>query len=189
MLQNNSKLKSLIDSLWSTFWSGGVSNPLTAIEQITYLLFIKRLDEMEAKRERDAEFTGEAYTSRFAGTYVPYFDEQTFLQSRSEQLGAFEGDFLERADIDLKEAEKIIKEKKAPRDKSELRWSYFKTMAPADKMLAHVRYNVFPFIKGLNGVTSGDSDEPDHPIPAQADHQFRGKLTRGFRWKLTTLNV
>jgi hypothetical protein len=35
----------------------------------------------------------------------------------------------------------------------------------------------------------GDSDEPDHLIPAQADHQFRGKLTRGFRDKLTTLNV
>lgn len=36
---------------------------------------------------------------------------------------------------------------------------------------------------------NGDSDEPDHLIPAQADHQFRGKLTRGFRDKLTTLNV
>jgi hypothetical protein len=35
----------------------------------------------------------------------------------------------------------------------------------------------------------GDSDEPDHQIPAQADHQFRGKLTRGFRDKVTTLNV
>jgi len=35
----------------------------------------------------------------------------------------------------------------------------------------------------------GDSDEPDHLIPGQADHQFRGKLTRGSRYKLTTLNV
>jgi DNA-binding transcriptional LysR family regulator len=43
--------------------------------------------------------------------------------------------------------------------------------------------------KILGEVYAGDSDEPDHPIPAQADHQFRGKLTRGFRWKLTTLNV
>ncbi|MGC2063360.1 MAG: N-6 DNA methylase, partial [Thermodesulfovibrionales bacterium] len=69
MLQNNAQLKSLIDKLWNNFWSGGISNPLTAIEQITYLIFMKRLDDLEAKRERDAEFTGEKYTSRFSGKY------------------------------------------------------------------------------------------------------------------------
>lgn len=47
MLQNNPELKSNIDQLWSKFWSGGISNPLTAIEQITYLLFMKRLDELD----------------------------------------------------------------------------------------------------------------------------------------------
>lgn len=45
MLQNNPELKSKIDQLWNKFWSGGISNPLTAIEQITYLLFMKRIDE------------------------------------------------------------------------------------------------------------------------------------------------
>ncbi len=69
MLQNNSSIKSLIDKLWNNFWSGGISNPLTAIEQITYLIFMKRLDDLEAKRERDAEFTGEKYDSRFSGKY------------------------------------------------------------------------------------------------------------------------
>jgi type I restriction enzyme M protein len=69
MLQNNSTLKSLIDKLWQNFWEGGIANPLTAIEQITYLIFMKRLDDLEAKRERDAEFTGEKYTSRFAGKF------------------------------------------------------------------------------------------------------------------------
>ena len=69
MLQSNPILKSLIDKLWNNFWSGGISNPLTAIEQITYLIFMKRLDDLEAKRERDAEFTGEKYTSRFGGKY------------------------------------------------------------------------------------------------------------------------
>lgn len=69
MLQNNSSIKSLIDKLWNNFWSGGISNPLTAIEQITYLIFMKRLDDLEAKRERDAEFTGEKYASRFSGKY------------------------------------------------------------------------------------------------------------------------
>ncbi len=69
MLQNNSQLKSLIDKLWQNFWEGGIANPLTAIEQITYLIFMKRLDDLEAKRERDAKFTGENYTSRFKGKF------------------------------------------------------------------------------------------------------------------------
>jgi type I restriction enzyme M protein len=61
MLQNNPELKGKIDQLWNKFWSGGISNPLTAIEQITYLLFMKRLDELDQKRQSDAEFTGEPY--------------------------------------------------------------------------------------------------------------------------------
>src|SRR5450755_4749513 len=77
MLQNNATLKSLIDKLWNNFWSGGISNPLTAIEQITYLIFMKRLDDLEAKRERDADFTGEKYTSRFKGKFkVPGSNEE-----------------------------------------------------------------------------------------------------------------
>lgn len=59
MLQNNTQLKSLIANLWQNFWEGGIANPLTAIEQITYLIFMKRLDDLETKRERDAEWTGE----------------------------------------------------------------------------------------------------------------------------------
>lgn len=71
MLQNNPELKSKIDQLWNKFWSGGISNPLTAIEQITYLLFMKRLDELDQKRQGDAEWTGEKYTSKFEGTWIP----------------------------------------------------------------------------------------------------------------------
>lgn len=70
MLQNNPELKSKIDQLWNKFWSGGISNPLTAIEQITYLLFMKRLDELDLKRQADAEFTGDQYTSKFDGVWV-----------------------------------------------------------------------------------------------------------------------
>lgn len=71
MLQSNPELKSKIDQLWNKFWSGGISNPLTAIEQITYLLFMKRLDELDLKRQSDAEFTGESYTSKFKDTWIP----------------------------------------------------------------------------------------------------------------------
>lgn len=63
----NSTLKSSIDRLWDKFWSGGISNPLTAIEQISYLLFIKRIDELDIKKKRDSDFTGETYKSYFVG--------------------------------------------------------------------------------------------------------------------------
>jgi type I restriction enzyme M protein len=71
MLQNNSELKSKIDQLWNKFWSGGISNPLTAIEQITYLLFMKRLDELELQHQSGAKFTGDKYTSKFEGSWIP----------------------------------------------------------------------------------------------------------------------
>jgi type I restriction enzyme M protein len=71
MLQNNPELKGKIDQLWQKFWSGGISNPLTAIEQITYLLFMKRLDELDLKRQADAEWTGEKYQSKFEGSWIP----------------------------------------------------------------------------------------------------------------------
>src|SRR5580704_5453607 len=70
MLQLNPTLKGFIDKLWDRFWSGGISNPLSAIEQITYLLFMKQLDELDLKREQDAEFTGDTYVSRFSGFYT-----------------------------------------------------------------------------------------------------------------------
>ncbi|WML91044.1 class I SAM-dependent DNA methyltransferase [Thiothrix lacustris] len=48
------ELKSKIDKIWDTMWSGGVSNPLSVIEQLTYLLFIKRLDELHTLKEKKA---------------------------------------------------------------------------------------------------------------------------------------
>ncbi len=98
MLQNNPELKSKIDQLWNKFWSGGISNPLTAIEQITYLLFMKRLDELDQKKQADAEWTGEKYTSKFEGNWIP-------PEYRSQQ-----------------EPEKFAI------DKRTLRWSEFKRM-------------------------------------------------------------
>ena len=43
-------LKSQIDKIWNDFWAGGIANPLEVIEQLTFLLFIKRLDELLAER-------------------------------------------------------------------------------------------------------------------------------------------
>lgn len=52
-------LKSKIDRVWDSFWSGGISNPLEVIEQITYLLFLRRLDDLQTLKERKAQRTGE----------------------------------------------------------------------------------------------------------------------------------
>ena len=43
------ELRSQIDSIWNAFWSGGISNPLEVMEQITYLLFLILLNEMHIK--------------------------------------------------------------------------------------------------------------------------------------------
>lgn len=48
------EIRSQIDRIWDTFWSGGISNPLEVIEQITYLLFIKRLDELQTVEDLKA---------------------------------------------------------------------------------------------------------------------------------------
>lgn len=69
-------MKSLINQLWDKFWSGGISNPLTAIEQVSYLLFMRRLDELDTKQKSDAEFTGDKYTSIFEGKFkIPNSNE------------------------------------------------------------------------------------------------------------------
>jgi type I restriction enzyme M protein len=46
--------KSQIDRIWDAFWSGGISNPLEVIEQITYLLFLRRLDDLQLLEENKA---------------------------------------------------------------------------------------------------------------------------------------
>jgi type I restriction enzyme M protein len=95
LLQNNSVLKSKIDQLWNKFWSGGISNPLTAIEQITYLLFMKRLDDLDLKRISDAEFTEEEYISKFDGDFIlpgtnQKVDKQTLRWSNFRRMSAEE---------------------------------------------------------------------------------------------------
>jgi type I restriction enzyme M protein len=50
-------IKSQIDQVWNTFWTGGISNPLEVIEQITYLLFLRRLDDLHTLEENRAAQT------------------------------------------------------------------------------------------------------------------------------------
>jgi len=58
------EIRNQVDQIWNAFWSGGVSNPLSVIEQITYLLFIKRLDELHKLEENKAAALGGAMERR-----------------------------------------------------------------------------------------------------------------------------
>lgn len=60
------ELKSKIDSLWEIFWTGGLTNPLDVIEQMTYLMFIHDLDEADNRHAKEAVMLGLPYTSVFS---------------------------------------------------------------------------------------------------------------------------
>ena len=58
------ELKSKIDKIWDTIWTAGISSPTTVLEQITYLMFMKLLDDNEIKREGNAAALGFPYKRR-----------------------------------------------------------------------------------------------------------------------------
>ena len=97
----DSELKSKINLLWDKFWSGGISNPLQAIEQMSYLIFMKRLEDGDVSREQNAKLLKEKYESIFKGN-------------------------------------------------ENCKWSKWTEMS-AEKMFEHVRDDVFPFLRKLNG--------------------------------------
>lgn len=121
MLHLNPQLKSLIDKLWNKFWAGGISNPLTAIEQITYLIFMKKIEELDLKRKADIK-----YKSLFDGVFPEPTEEE-----KKEILSGKEDKVL-----------RIEKEK--------LRWSYIKQL-PVEERIPHINQFVFPFLKELDG--------------------------------------
>lgn len=125
LLQHNPQIKSKIQDLWNKFWSGGISNPLTAIEQITYLLFMKKLDENDKEAQYNAEFTGDPFTSIFDGYFLLPGDKP-------------------KENISKEDLERLKKEKGIEKEK--LRWSEFKRL-PSEEMLQRVQQYVFPFIK------------------------------------------
>lgn len=58
------QIRNQVDQIWNAFWSGGVSNPLSVIEQITFLLFIKRLDDLHTLEESKAQMLGKPMERR-----------------------------------------------------------------------------------------------------------------------------
>ncbi|RLG15687.1 MAG: SAM-dependent DNA methyltransferase [Candidatus Nanohalarchaeota archaeon] len=77
----DTELKSKINQLWDKFWSGGISNPLQAIEQMSYLLFMKRLEDEDIAREQNAELKDEKYISIFKDNEDCKWSEWTNLSA------------------------------------------------------------------------------------------------------------
>jgi type I restriction enzyme M protein len=76
------ELKRRIDALWTEFWQGGITNPLTVIEQITFLMYARLLDINEARDENRQKRTGKPFQRRFKE------DEQYLRWSQFRHLGS-----------------------------------------------------------------------------------------------------
>ena len=60
------QLKNKVDGIWNVFWSGGLTNPLDVIEQITYLMFIHDLDDADIRHAKESKMLGVEHKSIFA---------------------------------------------------------------------------------------------------------------------------
>ena len=76
------ELRNQIDRIWDAFWSGGIANPLEVLEQLTYLLFIRRLDELETLEERRSQRSGQPMRRQLFSA-----DQQQLRWSRFKELG------------------------------------------------------------------------------------------------------
>ncbi len=79
------ELRSKVDRIWETFWTGGITNPLTVIEQFTYLLYIKGLDDREQRKEKDSELLGLPYEGLFPESQ-PELRWTTFSQMGPDEM-------------------------------------------------------------------------------------------------------
>lgn len=130
MLNSKPEIKSKIDKLWDLFYSGGIANPLSAIEQISYLIFMRRLEDMDNLRVKAAQRKNEKYSSIFKNkekcrwSHWMHYDAETMLKHVRDNVFLFikdlsdEGSFYSQSMKDavflipkpslLQEAVKII---------------------------------------------------------------------------------
>ena len=136
------ELRNKIDKIWETFWTGGITNPLDVIEQFTYLLFIKQLDEAEIIKENEANFLGVPFTSTFSE------DKQNYRWSKFKNLGSAE----EMYDIVLNGVFPFIKNLHEDGDSAYARYmgdAIFKVPTPA--MLSKL-------VDGIDKLELGEED-------------------------------
>lgn len=136
------ELRNKVDRIWEVFWTGGITNPLEVIEQFTYLLFIKQLDDVETTKENEASFLGLEYKGVFPS------DCQNYRWSQFKNLG----DAQEIYDIVLNGVFPFIKNLHSDGDSAYSKYmgdAIFKIPTPA--MLTKL-------IDGIDGLELGDAD-------------------------------
>lgn len=148
MLQNNSELQSKIQELWNSFWAGGIANPMTAIEQISYLLFMKQIDLLDQKKREDASFTGDHYVSFFEGKWLKPQDRP--VQNWDRQKGSDE--LVESDEAYQKRYEKALENRGI--EKETLCWSALTQATDPETLLTKMRDEVFPFFQELEEAES-----------------------------------
>lgn len=136
------ELRNKIDRIWETFWTGGITNPLDVIEQFTYLLFIKQLDDVETTNENEANFLGVPFESMFPD------DCQQYRWSKFKNLGSAE----EMYDIVLNGVFPFIKNLHQDGDSAYSKYmgdAIFKI--PTASMLTKI-------VDGIDGLELGEAD-------------------------------
>ena len=135
------ELRSKVDKLWEVFWTGGITNPLSVIEQFTYLLFIKGLDEVETTKENEAMFLGLEYEGTFPK------DKQNLRWSKFKNLEA-----QQMFDVVSKEVFPFIKNLHGKKDSAYAKYmgdAIF--MIPTPQMLTKI-------VDGIDNIEMKDRD-------------------------------
>jgi type I restriction enzyme M protein len=115
----NGEIRSKVDQVWNAFWAGGIANPLEVIEQITYLLFMRGLDDIQTREENKANMLGRPIER-------VVFPDGVYRTVRNEETGAVEEEI----------------------SYAMLRWSRFRNDDPS-RMFFIVSENVFPFLRDM----------------------------------------
>lgn len=99
------EIKNKIDRIWDSFWTGGITNPLTVIEQFTYLLFIKSLDDKQLRSEKEASILGikpkvifDEDKEDLRWSNFKHFDSEIMYKVMSEQVFPFIKNLNEKED-------------------------------------------------------------------------------------------
>lgn len=118
----NSELRSKVDTIWDRLWSSGLSNPMDSIEQFSYLLFLKRLDDAETRREKQAnrrkqefkpqiptEFRWAEWVNKPAAEALKHLKEEVFPWLREVgEVGSSFRQYMEGAEFKLNKPSTLI---------------------------------------------------------------------------------
>ena len=135
------EIKNKVDKIWEVFWTGGITNPLSVIEQITYLLFIRGLDDLETRREKESVVLGLDFERVFP-------EEKQYM--RWSRLRNFDADKMYK--IVAEEVFPFIKTLHGDKDSA-----YAQYMADAIFMIPTPQL-LEKIVTGLNGLAMDDRD-------------------------------